>query len=169
MNVSNNWSGVFKNLEVANRFGGTDYYKYTVKEVGENGNTILFNGKLYKVVYKGSMKDGFTITNEKEVPPTPPPPTPNDSSPNNPLTPTPNDSSSDNPLTPTPNNSASNNLFTPIPSNPTPNEPQVSNTGTSHTLPKTGDGSNISLYAWLILILGVLLVFIGYRRRKHGK
>ena len=195
LNVSNNWSGVFKNLEVANRFGGTDYYKYTVKEVGENGNTILFNGKLYKVVYKGSMKDGFTITNEKEVPPTPPPPTPNDSSPNNPLTPTPNDSSpdnpptptpndsssnnpptptpndssSDNPLTPTPNNSASNNLFTPIPSNPTPNEPQVSNTGTSHTLPKTGDGSNISLYAWLILILGVLLVFIGYRRRKHGK
>ncbi|QRG87052.1 Cna B-type domain-containing protein [Bulleidia sp. zg-1006] len=68
----NNWSGEFKNLAVGNGLGSTDYYKYTVKEVGEDGNAIKFDGKQYKVVYGGSMKEGFTITNEKEAPPTPP-------------------------------------------------------------------------------------------------
>ncbi|SFE42758.1 Cna protein B-type domain-containing protein [Peptostreptococcaceae bacterium pGA-8] len=78
LNASNNWNGVFKNLEVADGLGSTDYYKYTVKEVGEDGNAIKFDGKQYKVVYGGSIQDGLTITNEKEDPPTPPstPPTP---------------------------------------------------------------------------------------------
>lgn len=78
LNASNNWSGIFKNLEVANGLGSTDYYKYTVKEVGEDGNAVKFDGKQYKVVYGESMKEGLTITNEKEAPPTPPstPPTP---------------------------------------------------------------------------------------------
>ncbi|MDY3014715.1 MAG: Cna B-type domain-containing protein [Evtepia sp.] len=74
LNTGNNWSGVFKNLAVANGFGSTDYYRYTVKEVGEDGNAIKFDGKQYKVVYGGSMKDGLTITNEKETPPVPPTP-----------------------------------------------------------------------------------------------
>lgn len=36
-------------------------------------------------------------------------------------------------------------------------------------LPKTGDGSNIFLYALLMLTSGALLSLIGYRRRKHAK
>ena len=72
LNSNNNWSGVFKKLEVSDGVGSTDYYKYTVKEVNENGNIIEFDDKLYKVVYDGNMKDGFTITNEKEAPPTHP-------------------------------------------------------------------------------------------------
>ncbi len=75
LNTGNNWSGVFKIFALADGLGSTDYYKYTVKEVGEDGNAVKFDGKQYKVVYGGSMKDGLTITNEKEtlpVPPTPP-------------------------------------------------------------------------------------------------
>ncbi|HGI5089859.1 TPA: SpaA isopeptide-forming pilin-related protein, partial [Streptococcus agalactiae] len=40
---------------------------------------------------------------------------------------------------------------------------------TNKTLPKTGEGTNISLYAWLMLTSGALLVLIGYRRRNHVK
>ncbi|HER0961888.1 TPA: LPXTG cell wall anchor domain-containing protein, partial [Streptococcus pyogenes] len=40
---------------------------------------------------------------------------------------------------------------------------------TNKTLPKTGEGTNISLYAWLMLTSGALLVLIGYRRRNHAK
>ena len=36
-------------------------------------------------------------------------------------------------------------------------------------LPKTGNGSNMSLYALLMLTSGTLLLLIGYRRRKHAK
>ena len=36
-------------------------------------------------------------------------------------------------------------------------------------LPKTGDGSNMSPYALLMLTSGTLLLLIGYRRRKHAK
>lgn len=93
-------------------------YAYTVKEVGEVGNSIKLDGKWFKVSYAGTMKDGFTITNEKKVPPTP------------------------------------------------PNKPPVPDT---KILPKTGDGSNLSLYAWIMLTSGALLLLIGYRRKKHAK
>ncbi|QQC22491.1 MucBP domain-containing protein [Streptococcus constellatus] len=43
------------------------------------------------------------------------------------------------------------------------------NTNTNKTLPKTGEGTNISLYAWLMLTSGTLLVLIGYRRRNHAE
>lgn len=43
------------------------------------------------------------------------------------------------------------------------------NTNTNKTLPKTGEGTNISLYAWIMLTSGALLVLIGYRRRNHAK
>lgn len=126
LNASNNCSGVFKNLEVANGLGSTDYYKYTVKEVGEDSNAIKFDGKQYKVVYGRSMKDGLTITNEKETPPEPPTP-------------------------------------------PNTEKPKVPNTSTNNSLPKTGDGANLSLYAWLMFASGSLLILLGIRKRKHAK
>ena len=43
------------------------------------------------------------------------------------------------------------------------------NTNTNKTLPKTGEGTNISLYAWIMLTSGALLVLIGYRYRNHAK
>ncbi|HEO3565232.1 TPA: LPXTG cell wall anchor domain-containing protein, partial [Streptococcus agalactiae] len=47
--------------------------------------------------------------------------------------------------------------------------PPPPNTNTNKTLPKTGEGTNISLYAWLMLTSGALLVLIGYRHRNHAK
>ena len=63
----NNWKGEFKGLELEDGVGSNKYYKYTVKEVGENNNAINFSGRGYKVLYKGTMKDGLTITNERET------------------------------------------------------------------------------------------------------
>ncbi|WP_330389341.1 Cna B-type domain-containing protein [Peptostreptococcus sp. D1] len=143
LNASNNWSGVFKKLEVANGLGSTDYYKYTVKEAGEDGNTIKFDDKQYKVVYGGSMKEGLTITNEKKAPQTPP---------STPTTPSNTSTTSDRPT-------ASQNT----------EKPSISNTSISKTLPKTGDGENLSLYAWFMLTSGSLLVLLGIRKRKHAK
>ncbi len=42
--------------------------------------------------------------------------------------------------------------------------PEKPNTNT----PKTGDGINLSLYVWLMLISGSLLVPVSIKRRKHG-
>ncbi|MFM1553232.1 Cna B-type domain-containing protein, partial [Helcococcus ovis] len=67
----NNWSGEFNELEVADKLGSTNYYNYTVKEVGESGNSIKLDGKWFKVSYEGSMKDGFKIVNKEEKPWTP--------------------------------------------------------------------------------------------------
>ncbi|SFE54742.1 Cna B-type domain-containing protein [Peptostreptococcus sp. D1] len=142
---ANNWSGVFKDLEVANGLGSTEYYKYTVKEAGENGNTIKFDGKQYKVIYKGSMKDGLTITNQKEAPPTP----------STPSTSTPPQSTSTTPDKPTDTQNTE--------------KPSASNTSISKTLPKTGAEANLSIYAWIMLVSGVLLLLLDYKRRAHTK
>ena len=72
LTAGNHWTATFKNLEVANGLGSTNYYQYTVREVGENNNAIVMNGEKYKVTYEGSMKHGFTITNAKVTPTTPP-------------------------------------------------------------------------------------------------
>lgn len=64
---ANNWKHVFANLQKYNN--SNKEIKYTVKEVGEDGNLIKFDGKSYKVIYKGNAEDGFTVTNEKENPP----------------------------------------------------------------------------------------------------
>ncbi|MBF1337936.1 MAG: Cna B-type domain-containing protein [Mogibacterium diversum] len=64
---ANNWKHVFANLQKYNN--SNQEIKYTVKEVGEDGNLIKFGGKSYKVIYKGNATDGFTVTNEKENPP----------------------------------------------------------------------------------------------------
>ncbi|WP_314938637.1 Cna B-type domain-containing protein [Parvimonas micra] len=66
---ANNWTATFEKLEVADKLGSTNYYKYTVKEVGESENAIKFGSNSYNVSYSGSMKDGFTIINRKgEIP-----------------------------------------------------------------------------------------------------
>ncbi|MFM1602529.1 Cna B-type domain-containing protein [Helcococcus ovis] len=67
----NNWSGEFKNLEVANGLGNINYDKYTVKEVGEIDKAIKLDGKVFIVSYEGDMKTGFKIIN-KEKPPVQP-------------------------------------------------------------------------------------------------
>ena len=66
LNEANNWKHVFANLQKYNN--SNNEIKYTVKEVGEDGNLIKFDGKSYKVIYKGNAADGFTVTNEKENP-----------------------------------------------------------------------------------------------------
>ena len=71
---ANNWKHVFANLQKYNN--SNKEIKYTVKEVGEDGNLIKFGGKSYKVIYKGNAEDGFTVTNEKENPPSTTTPTP---------------------------------------------------------------------------------------------
>ncbi|MGP1618301.1 Cna B-type domain-containing protein [Peptostreptococcus stomatis] len=91
LNKANKWSGEFTDLEA--KSDSDEYYRYTIKEVGENGNIIKFDGKQYKVIYGGSMRDGITITNKKEDPPKPPTPnkpTPNKPTPNKPTPPKPN-------------------------------------------------------------------------------
>ena len=84
LNKANKWSGEFTDLEV--KSDSDEYYRYTIKEVGENGNIIKFDGKQYKVIYGGSMRDGITITNKKEDPPKPPTP-PGPKTPPSPKTP----------------------------------------------------------------------------------
>ena len=59
------WTATFKELPVSATLGGP-VHKYTVKEVGETANTINFNGYTYNVIYKGDMKDGLTVVNEKK-------------------------------------------------------------------------------------------------------
>ena len=68
---ANNWTATFEKLEVADKLGSTNYYQYTVKEVGESGNAIQLNNKWYGVSYAGTMKDGFTIINKEKMPWTP--------------------------------------------------------------------------------------------------
>lgn len=81
LNAANNWSGVFKDLEVAKQPEGTTSYQYTVKEVGENKNTVKLDGKLFEVSYSGNMSEGFVITNKykdsQKPTPKPTPGTPN--------------------------------------------------------------------------------------------
>ncbi|MGP1556425.1 Cna B-type domain-containing protein [Peptostreptococcus stomatis] len=71
LNKDNNWSGEFKKLPVAEKLGSTNYYNYTVKEVGENAGSIIFGGMQFSVNYTGDMKDGFKITNNYTPPYTP--------------------------------------------------------------------------------------------------
>ena len=74
LNEANNWKHVFAGLQKYNN--SNQKIKYTVKEVGEDGNLIKFDGKSYSVSYKGNVTDGFTVTNEKENPPSTTTPTP---------------------------------------------------------------------------------------------
>lgn len=67
----NNWTATFEKLAVYESITNQAIHKYTVKEVGENNNSIKIEDSWYKVSITGDMKDGFTITNMKQPPLTP--------------------------------------------------------------------------------------------------
>ena len=145
LNKDNNWSGEFKDLDVKKDVNSTREYHYTVKEIGEAGNTIKLDGRWFDVNYLGNMKDGFTIVNKEEKPTEPgKPEEPN--TPNKPETPN-TPEKPNNPGTPVKPNT---------PKTPLPGKP----------LPKTGNGLNPSTYAWILLGLGNLSTFAGIQRKK---
>ena len=119
LSEANSWKHIFANLQKYNN--SNKEIKYTVKEVGEDGNIIKFDGKTYKVSYKGNATDGFTVTNEKETPPM---------------------------------------TTTPTPKKPTAPKKNI--------LPKTGDDSHLTLYAWLLGVSASVLGFLSYRRRNQA-
>lgn len=86
LNEGNNWSGVFKNLDIASKEEPNKEYTYTVKEVGENKGLIQFGERTFEVTYEGTMEKGFVITNKEkpEVPPETPPGTPPETPPGTP-------------------------------------------------------------------------------------
>ena len=72
LSAANNWTGEFRDLEIADKSDPTREYLYTIREVGESNGSIELDDKKYDVIYAGDMVSGFTITN-KEVPPEEPP------------------------------------------------------------------------------------------------
>ena len=63
LNKSNSWTGEFKDLKAYESIENSKAYEYTVKEVGENNNSIKLGNKLFKVTYSGNMKDGIEVVN----------------------------------------------------------------------------------------------------------
>ena len=63
LNKANSWTGEFKDLKAYESIENSKAYKYTVKEVGENNNSIKLGNKLFKVTYSGNMKDGIEVVN----------------------------------------------------------------------------------------------------------
>ncbi len=60
LNAGNNWSHIWSELDEKSA-GNT--IEYTVKEVGETGGKIDFNGAEYQVAYTGDAASGYTIVN----------------------------------------------------------------------------------------------------------
>ena len=154
LNRDNNWSGEFKDLDVKKGANSTHDYHYTVKEIGEAGNTIKLDGRWFDVNYLGNMKDGFTIVNKEEKPTEPGKPE-EPKKPEEPNTP----NKPETPNTP----EKPNNPGTPV----RPNTPKTPLPG--KPLPKTGNGLNPSTYAWILLGLGNLSTFAGIQRKKRIK
>ncbi|WP_311562373.1 Cna B-type domain-containing protein [Peptoniphilus duerdenii] len=154
LNKDNNWSGEFKNLDVKKGANSTHDYHYTIKEIGESGNTIKLDGRWFDVNYLGNMKDGFTIVNKEEKPTEPGKPE-EPKKPEEPNTP----NKPETPNTP----EKPNNPGTPV----RPNTPKTPLPG--KPLPKTGNGLNPSTYAWILLGLGNLSTFAGIQRKKRIK
>lgn len=152
LNRDNNWSGEFKNLDVKESANSTHDYHYTIKEIGEVGNTIKLDGRWFDVNYLGNMKDGFTIVNKEEKPTEPGKPE-EPKKPEEPNTP----NKPETPNTP----EKPNNPGTPV----RPNTPKTPLPG--KPLPKTGNGLNPSTYAWILLGLGNLSTFAGIQRKKR--
>ena len=63
LNKSNSWTGEFKDLKAYESIENSKVYEYTVKEVGENNNSIKLGNKLFKVTYSGNMKDKIEVVN----------------------------------------------------------------------------------------------------------
>ena len=157
LNKDNNWSGEFKDLDAKKSSNSTHDYHYTIKEVGEAGNTIKLDGKWFDVNYLGSAEDGFTIVNKEEKP-TRPDRSEDPKKPEKPDTPNKldNPEEPENPNTPEELNEVE-----------TPDKPNTSKTPSQgKELPKTGDGLNLSTYAWILLGLGNLSTFAGIQRKK---
>ena len=157
LNKDNNWSGEFKDLDAKKSSNSTHDYHYTIKEVGEAGNTIKLDGKWFDVNYLGSAEDGFTIVNKEEKP-TRPDRSEDPKKPEKPDTPNKldNPEEPENPNTPEEPNEVE-----------TPDKPNTSKTPSQgKELPKTGDGLNLSTYAWILLGLGNLSTFAGIQRKK---
>ena len=66
LNASNNWTVVFKDLDVVEKLDSEKAYEYTVKEVGEKEGLYELEDKKFRVSYTGSMETGFKITNKLE-------------------------------------------------------------------------------------------------------
>lgn len=58
----NNWTATFEKLPVSQTLGGKKH-EYTIKEVGENGSKITFDGKTYNVEYAKNSHNSFIIKN----------------------------------------------------------------------------------------------------------
>lgn len=69
LNKANNWKHIFANLQKYDN--NNNEIKYTVKEVGEDNGYLESGDKLFKVSYDGSADSGFTILNDKFIPPAP--------------------------------------------------------------------------------------------------
>lgn len=69
LNQANSWKHIFANLHKYD--SDNNEIKYTVKEVGEDNGFLEFGDKRFKVSYDGSEDNGFIISNEKFIPPTP--------------------------------------------------------------------------------------------------
>ncbi|SFE65029.1 Cna B-type domain-containing protein [Peptostreptococcus sp. D1] len=65
------------------------------------------------------------------------------------------------------NESKTNKITNPVPE--IPPTPPIDEPKKPGTLPKTGDGANLSLYAGLILLSGSVLIVLGIRRREKTK
>ena len=63
LNKANSWTGEFKDLKAYESIENSKAYEYTVKEVGENNNSIKLGNKLFKVTYSRNMKDGIEVVN----------------------------------------------------------------------------------------------------------
>lgn len=69
LNKANNWKHIFANLQKYDN--NNNEIKYTVKEVGEDNGYLESGDKRFKVLYDGSADSGFTILNDKFIPPAP--------------------------------------------------------------------------------------------------
>lgn len=88
LNQANSWKHIFANLHKYDN--DNNEIKYTVKEVGEDNGFLEFGDKRFKVSYDGSEDNGFIISNEKFIPPTPTLNTPPDPKTDKPPVPKPN-------------------------------------------------------------------------------
>ena len=144
LNRENNWMATFELLSVSVTLGGANH-QYTIKKVGDTANTILIDGEQYQVVYGGSMEDGFSITNQKEMPTKLSTSVPNNLGANKPGR---------------ANTNISNNKTHIAQKMKHATMAGVVNKSSNKVLPKTGGGeSNTShQYVWLMLLLSVIIL-----------
>ena len=71
LSADNNWNTTFEELPVYESLENTTPFNYTVKELGESGNSINLEDKWFNVSYNGDMKEGYIITNKETRPWTP--------------------------------------------------------------------------------------------------